>query len=100
MKTAKLIKKLKTFSGDAGLYRLSEPMEYEDKTTNFVVVSATVAMFSGPETYIFPASRAGAVVDWGELDGSTKGTLSHASALRNAGFGIVSSRPSPRRKKP
>jgi hypothetical protein len=57
-------------------------------STNYVVISAVNAMFSGPETYIFPASSNGEVIDWCELDGSYKGGLDHVQALRQAGYGI------------
>lgn len=98
MKTAKLIKRLEGFTGDARLYELSEPVEYDKlwgesdapaKTTRFVIVSATHAMFSGPETYIFPADENGNVINWGELDGSGKGSLSHESVLEDAGYALA-----------
>ncbi len=96
MKTATEVKKLKDFTGDARLFKCEPPMEWKDgweddaktKKSKYVVVSATVAMFSGPETYIFPANAKGEVVSWGELDGSFKGSLDHAEALRGAGYGV------------
>lgn len=92
MKTATFVKKLVDgFTGDAKLYKLSEPMEYgwdEKKKTDFVIVSATNVIFSGPETYIFPASEDGKIVDWGELDGSFQGGLDHERALAGAGYEI------------
>lgn len=45
-------------------------------------------MFSGPETYIFPADKTGEIVNWSELDGSFKGGLDHEQALVNAGFEV------------
>lgn len=94
MKTAKLIRgNLPGFSGEAALYELSEPVEYTpDDTpieTRFVIASAVVAPFSGPETYLFPATKDGAITDWGELHGSMKGTLSHLRALEHAGFTVT-----------
>lgn len=94
MKTATEIGRLKDFTGDARLFRLSEPMPWDydweterDKaSTEFVVVSATNAMFSGPETYIFPANEQGEIISWSELEGSYKGGLSHRTALLNAGY--------------
>lgn len=50
--------------------------------------SAADVMFSGPETYIFPANEDSIVVHWGELEGSFKGGLDHERALRNAGFEV------------
>ena len=97
MKTAKYIKKMKKW-GDANLYQLSEPLEYdkpwddEDKTpakeTSYVVVSAVIALYSGAETYIFATDKDGNVLDWGELDGSYRGGLSHDEALQRAGYSV------------
>ena len=67
MKIAKFVKDCEGFTGSAKLYELSEPIEYDKpwdeedttpaKKTKFVVVSATHVMFSGAETYIFPAKN-------------------------------------------
>lgn len=85
-KTAKLVKNLTGFNGEARLYRLSEPLEGNE----FVAVSAVVAFYSGPETYIFPANSDGKVASWGELDGSFRGSLDHEEALRGAGYEVIS----------
>ena len=87
-KRATFIKRLSDWKGDARLFKLSEPTKYEGGETEYVVVSAAVALFSGPETYIFPANDSGEVADWGELDGSFQGDLDHERALRRAGFHI------------
>lgn len=71
MSTATEVKKLDGFAGDARLFRLSEPVTYDynydtkqdEKSTEFVIVSAVNAMFTGPETYIFPANEQGEVVN-------------------------------------
>jgi len=96
-KTATLVMdNLGKFQGEASLYRLSEPIaEYSwddeevPETHEYVIVSAAVAMMSGPETYIFPADKDGSVLNWGELDGSYRGGLSHQKALRNAGYDLA-----------
>lgn len=88
MKTAKHIKDLSGFTGHAALYELSEPLDGH----KHVVVSATHAMFSGPETYIFPADETGKVENFGELDGSQKGTLNHATALEDAGYALCANK--------
>jgi hypothetical protein len=99
MKTATFVKDVsENFTGEAKLYRLSDPIEYdkpwddEDNTpaklAEYVVVSATVALFSGPETYIFPTDENGDVLDWGELDGSYRGGLDHNKALSRAGYAV------------
>lgn len=94
-KTATYIKDMAGFTGTAKLYKLSEKIPYgslfddmdtPEGETEFVVVSATHAMFSGPETYIFPADENGEVVDWGELPGSYRGDLNHDTALVKMGF--------------
>ena len=95
MKKAVLIKdKLDGFNGHASLYKLDPPLEsisYIDDTKSYhkyVIVSAANVMFSGPETYIFPATETGDIVSWLELDGSIRGKLSHEKALSNAGYTI------------
>lgn len=85
---ATLIKNLAGWTGDARLYKVDPPMTYDDKKTNYVVVSATTAVFSGPETYIFPANQHGEILNWLELPGSFRGGLDHTSALEGAGYSI------------
>ena len=99
--SATRIKDLQGWQGDASLYRLSPPLatqdydyekeEYEEVNYEYVVVSAAVAMFSGPETYIFPGNppEESQPADWIELDGSFRGGLDHAQALANVGYSIV-----------
>lgn len=94
-KTATFIKRLKGWAGDAHLYKLSEPMPYSglgdeiDPTTDHVIVSAVVAMFSGPETYIFPSHPNGTPICYTEQHGSFRGGLDHTKALANAGYEIA-----------
>lgn len=98
MKTATLIKNLPTSASGAtqALYLMTPPIKEEgyseDDATlwNYVVVSAVRAFDTGRnETYIFPANEKGDIVSWGELDGSMRGTRSHAEALANAGYTIA-----------
>lgn len=79
-------KKLNGFRGDARVYHLSEPLDGAE----YVVVSAVVVPYSGPETYIFPADENGEIVDYGELDGSYRGGLDHELALAQAGYAVQS----------
>lgn len=94
-KTAQLIKPLTGYQGQASLYKLDPPMIEEhwgdrpDTAHEFVIVSAADVMFSGPETYIFPATEDGEIASWGELEGSFKGALDHAMALEGAGYTVV-----------
>jgi hypothetical protein len=94
-KTAIPVKKnLPSFNGTAHLYRLDPPYvdtDWEGRergTHEHVIVSATFVPFGGPETYIFPADAEGNIADWGELDGSQKGTLDHEQVLRDAGYEV------------
>lgn len=88
-KVATFIKKLENFTGEARLYQLQPPMVDEDGgAVEYVAVSATIAMFSGPETYIFPADAKGKVKNWGELTGSYRGGLDFEEALSGAGYSI------------
>ena len=93
MKTATFVKALDQFTGVASLYKCDPPMmiptwddDKPNEKTEYVVVSAAVAMFSGPETYIFPADAKGNITDWSELNGSYRGGMSHHSALAGAGY--------------
>ena len=91
-KKAYRIKRLSGFKGEAWLYRLNPPMPYDwegEEFTEYVVSSAVVAPFTGPETYLFPAGPSGKVLDWGELEGSYRGGLNCDQAVRNAGYAIV-----------
>ena len=76
------MKRLDRFKGYARLYRVNPPLDGHE----YVIVSATVVPWSGPETYIFAADVSGAVTSWDELDGSYRGGLSHTKALQNAGY--------------
>lgn len=82
--TATHIRTLSGFRGDARLYKLSEPLD----GASFVIVSAVVA-YSGPETYIFPATEEGEISDYGEMDGSFRGGLDHEMALSMAGYEVA-----------
>lgn len=85
-------KNLPNYNGTAHLYRVDPPLEGNE----YVIVSAVTLPFldlfpdmERDETYIFPATKDGGVADWGELDGSMKGTLDHAEALANAGYEVT-----------
>lgn len=90
-KTAKFIKQLDgTWTGDARLYKVEPPMEdYSGNKYDYVIVSATYAPFSGPETYIFPANEEGDVLSWEEMEGSFKGEEDHEQALNEAGYALL-----------
>lgn len=102
MKTAKQVATLKDWRGDARVYEVSPRVEYEmydeveceyrSVTTKYIIVSAANVMYTGPETYIFPARCHGDVfepADMCELEGSYRGGLSHTEALEGAGYEII-----------
>lgn len=92
-KTATQVRKnLPSFNGTAHLYLMDPPLDGNE----YVIVSATTLPFLSlipdmerDETYIFPATGSGEVADWGELDGSMKGTLDHSEALAAAGYEVT-----------
>ena len=82
------------------LYRLSEPIagRYLDSNTweyaecgsyDYVVVSASVVPYSGPECFIFGSDAEGNVLDWNDLRGSQRGTLEFENTLMRAGYIVV-----------
>lgn len=75
-------------TGDGRVYRVDPPMAYEDRTTEYVWVSATYVPYSGYETYIFPSDKHGNVLSWLELNGSFQGSMDHELALNNAGYTV------------
>ena len=83
---ATLIKNLTGFRGDARLFQLDPPLD----GIKYVVVSGIeCAVDTGrPETYIFKANSRGEITDWCELDGSFRGAVDHARALKGAGYSI------------
>ena len=92
-----ILEDLPEFVGHASLYRIFPEVAYDDggvvmHTTNYVIVSA-VHDHLIHETFIFPADESGSVIDWGELDGSLRGTTSHQKALEGAGYKLIASSP-------
>lgn len=85
MKATLIKDSLPKFNGSAALYKCDPPLD----GNGFVVVSATVALYTGPETYIFPANQDGDITGWTELDGSYRGDLDHAQALSGAGYEVA-----------
>lgn len=48
----------------------------DDTQTKALHSMGTNALYSGPETYLFPADADGRVIDWNEIEGSYRGALS------------------------
>jgi hypothetical protein len=94
-KTATLLRdNLPDFRGHASLYRLDPPLGEQE----YVIVSAVTLSLSAMlvylglptiETYVFAADAEGTLQGWTELDGSMKGTLSHAEALGSEGYEVI-----------
>lgn len=98
---AKFLEKLKGWNGDAKVFELDPPLEYErcygdefvTDTATYVIVSAVNVMYTGDETYIFKAKPQGdvfEVADWVELPGSARGTLDHNEVLNLIGYEVIS----------
>lgn len=66
------------------IWNVHPPVKYgykdDRKTTNYVMTSAVIVL-NQPETYIFPCTEDGKVLDWGELPGSFEGGLHHNQAI-------------------
>ena len=91
-KTAKEIKDVShDFTGTAKLFRLSDSVKFIDvdkwRKTKFVIVSSIKNAFDhgGAETFIFPSNAEGEVLSWRELQGSTRGFITHEQALFELG---------------
>lgn len=86
--------KRKDGNGVGYVFRVQPPMHDQpwgdSKPQEFrhVWVSAASVPYSGPETYIFGCQESGEVIDWGELEGSYRGGLSHEQALEAAGYTV------------
>lgn len=84
---AEFVQDLDSFTGVAKLYKLDQPykmidpIDAKEVDVHYIVVSATMAFMSGPETYIFAADAAADILDWLELPGSYRGGLDHDEAL-------------------
>lgn len=100
-RTATYVKTLTGFNGDAQLFRIDPPSEYEEsgydgngdyfegiKPLTHVVASAVVAPHSGPEVLLFPATPEGEVITFAEVGGQ-RGTLEHDLVLSDMGWEVV-----------
>ncbi len=87
MNKATFVKNIEGWNGDARLYRV-DVAPSDAPTASFLIVSAVSTVIAA-ETYIFPATESGEVIDWLELDGSQKGIVSHEQALHDAGYELT-----------
>lgn len=83
-KVAKHIRNLTDFSGNAALYQMTPPYDGQE----FVIASAVNDGRYVHETYLFPATPAGEIADWTEMDGSQRNTTSHDEVMANIGYVI------------
>lgn len=95
-KTATFVKDVSAyFNGTAHLFKVSPAVPYSwnhdskayDGETEYIVASAVTGW--AYETYLFPADENGSVIDWGELDGSQKGTTDIQSVMSEAGYSVA-----------
>jgi hypothetical protein len=84
MKMSKFALKIKTMNSRQVLWRLDPPLDGHE----YIITSASDVMFTGPETYIFPADKDGNITDWCELRGSYRGELNHKRCFANIGYCI------------
>lgn len=73
---------------EAVLFRVEPPVPYGDegRVTDHLVASAINK--SVRETYLFAADSGGEILDWGELDGSRKGTTDIIDTMLRAGYEV------------
>lgn len=83
---ATFLKQLPRWNGNAALYKLSSPLKDFSTEKEYIYVVVSAVSFFCVETYIFGANENGEILDWGELPGSQKHTLSHEKVLKNAGY--------------
>jgi transcription elongation factor Elf1 len=83
-KTARFIKKA-NYNGDARLYELSTPIDYEGGQTKHAVVMVT-EMMNGRVAALFPANQKGEILDWGDWNGTRRYCGSHEQFLSGIGF--------------
>jgi len=102
MKTAELVREL---NDRQRLYRCTPPVEGwahdgDPPTYQYVVSSVAksqmlISTQGCPEVYLFGADQDGDIVNWSELCGSQKGTEDIEKPLRDLGYEIVNSSPTP-----
>lgn len=79
---------------DMKTYLVLPPIIWKRHLSFFVNVSAVdlpvLSSFSPScETFIFPATSDGQIIDWGEMPGSRSNVKDHDLVLRNAGRKII-----------
>ena len=81
---SKFVSKIKDINSRQILWKAEPPLEGNE----YIITSASNVMFTGAETYIFPADKDGNITDWCELPGSYRGELNHKRCFSNIGYCI------------
>jgi len=84
MKRAMFMRRVKIGTGDALLYKLSDPI---NESTN-VIVSAASSSIGGKRATIFPSDEEGNILSWKSL-AEAKDTLDHEVPLVNLGYEVM-----------
>ena len=82
--TSKFVSKIKVLGSSKILWKAEPPLDGNE----YIITSASDVMFTGPETYIFPADKDGNITSWCELRGSYRGELNHKRCFSNIGYCI------------
>lgn len=89
-KTARFVRRLEYWSGDARLFEVHPPVETRyHARTSFVAVQAHCPCPGVEETHILPTDPGGKVIDWNDLPGSYTGSCDHKRALWLAGYEVA-----------
>jgi len=87
--TSTFVRKLEGWKGDAALYKVEPPVRYsnyddDEHETDYVIASSVIALYTGPETLVFPADQDGEAINMLEIGGG-RGPLNHQWALSTLG---------------
>lgn len=76
---------------DQAVYKLSEPLSYDDgEEHNIVTVSQANVPFGGAETFIFGTDpETLSVSNWLEMPGSRRGEITPDSLLKELGYEVT-----------
>lgn len=74
------------FGPSAAVYVLEPPLLHDYGVTSHVIV---VSPPKGGLTDVFPCTTEGLMADWAPINGSFRGRVDHAHALRALGYEVV-----------
>ena len=84
MTMSKFVTKIKDVNNRQVLWKAEPPLDGHE----YIVTSQSNVMFTGAETYIFPADKDGKIIDYGGLRGSYRGELNHKKCFASIGYCI------------